>query len=819
MSRPVSFRQRAAAFARAALLVLAIACGLDPVLAAGPVPVAAPAPAAPAAATPPASPPTLYDIVVELGRSEAMSRQIAVTLRDSADWKALADQLTDPTLASELQFLEAGSDKLTRARYMELVDADTRLRERVREVTGATADLGHLAQKIEGDLGRLDREAARWPQRAKLARELEAPEGIQRRTEAAGPELAALRDRLRSRRDEILVAFERGVDLQGRIDTMRAKVAERRERIGNELRSIEDTPLWQSSQVAFPRDEVLADLRVARLEIVDYLRQYGIRLAVLFAVMTALMYIVLRQAPAPGTRHAAIAPRSAGLALASTLLCVLVFLAVLMPRGPLVLYRFVGFGAPLLAGLVATRSFAAPIPATAWTLVFAVFVNEFRVIAEMSPGFARLMLALQLLPFAAALVHDWRRGALARFLPAWPPLLVRRIVQGVLLTLAAIVVASVLGHAGLARLLTALAVTAPGFALVFAALARALDQVVAGLFATPLARSFRSVREQGEAVMRALHTIVVLFCWSLGVVAFMMAHSALDTLMGAANFVANASVSAGDVTITFSAILSALLIAVATWIVTKVIRFLLDHEILPRFNLRTGVPIAISTVVGYVLIVMGFVLAMAALGIDLTKVTLLAGALGIGVGLGLQNVVNNFASGLILMLERPINVGDQIDVGGVVGEVKRIGVRSSTIRTSQGAEVIVPNSDLASKQVTNWTLSDRARRYEIDVGIAYGSDPAQVLKLLEGAAANVTEVQKAPPPRALFVGFGDSSLDFRLFAWVESIDIGLQAQNSLRMAVLRALDEAGIEIPFPQRDLHIRYAPPGPGSAAAPVPS
>jgi small-conductance mechanosensitive channel len=201
---------------------------------------------------------------------------------------------------------------------------------------------------------------------------------------------------------------------------------------------------------------------------------------------------------------------------------------------------------------------------------------------------------------------------------------------------------------------------------------------------------------------------------------------------------------------------------------------------------------------------------MAALGIDLTKVTLLAGAVGIGVGMGLQNVVNNFASGLILMLERPINVGDEIDVGGVVGEVKRIGVRSSTIRTSQGAEVIVPNADLASKQVTNWTLSDRSRRYEIDIGVAYGSDPARVLHLLEAAAADVPEVQKRPKPRALFRGFGDSSLDFRLLAWVESSDVGLQAQNNLRMAILRVLGEAGIEIPFPQRDVHIRYAPSDP---------
>ena len=805
-------------FARVALLTLAIACVPDVVLAAGPAPgAAAAATAVPVPSAPAAAAPTLYDIVVELGRSEAMGRQVAATLRESANWKSLADKLADPTFAAELQVLEASSDKLTRARYMELVDADTQLRERVREVTDATAAIGSLARKIERDIEHLGSEAVRWPQRAKLARELEAPEGIQRRTETAGPELAALRDRLRVRRDEILLAFERGVDLQSRIDSLRARVAERRERIGTELRSIEGTPIWRSGPVSFPRDEVLADVRLARLETADYLRQHGARLVALLAALGALMYVALRQAPAPGTRHAAIAPRSPRLAVASALLCVVVFLAVLMPRGPLVVYRVVGIAAPLLAGIVATRTFAAPIPATAWTLVFAVFVNEFRVVAEMNSAFARLMLALQLLPFGAALVHDWRRGAVARFLPAWPPLLVRRLVQLVLVMLAAIAVASVLGHAGIARTLTALFVTVPGFALMFAAVGHALDQACAGLLATPLLRSLRSVRDHGDAVLRALHVVVVLFCWGLGMLAFMIAHSALDTLLRAANFIADASVSAGDVTITLSAVLSALAIGVATWIAIRVMRFVLDHEILPRLNLRTGVPIAISTVVGYALAVMGFVLATAALGIDLTKVTLLAGALGIGVGLGLQNVVNNFASGLILMVERPINVGDQIDVGGVLGEVKRIGVRSSTIRTLQGAEVIVPNSDLASKQVTNWTLSDRARRYEIDVGVAYGSDPAQVLRLLEGAAANLPEVQKAPPPRALFAGFGDSSLDFRLFAWVESIDIGLQAQNSLRMAILRALDEAGIEIPFPQRDLHIRYAPPGP--AAGPEPS
>ena len=286
-----------------------------------------------------------------------------------------------------------------------------------------------------------------------------------------------------------------------------------------------------------------------------------------------------------------------------------------------------------------------------------------------------------------------------------------------------------------------------------------------------------------------------------------MSYSALDDLQRAIASLADTSVSVGDVTITLRAVVTAAAVIVVTWLGTRLVRFVLDHEVLPRLGLRTGVPIAISTIAGYILVVVGAVLALAALGIDLTKVTLLAGALGIGVGLGLQSVVNNFASGLILMFERPINVGDQVDVAGVVGEVKRIGVRSSTIRTFQGAEIIVPNADLVSKQVTNWTLSDRARRYDIDVGVAYGADPTQVLKLLEQAAASVPEVQKQPVPLAAFTGFGDNALNFRLYAWVESVDIGIQAQNGLRTAILEALDNAGIDIPFPQRDVRIHYVP------------
>ncbi len=775
--------------------------------------VSAAAVGADSAAPPPA---TLYDIVGELARTDSLRREIAAALRDTSDLAALTAPLDAPALAPDFQALEERHDTATRVRYMELQALDVHIRQRERDVSAAATVLARQTQTLVADLDRLDREAALWPQRAKLASERESPAEVQRGIEAVGPELGALRQPLLARRDQFLIAYERAVRLQSRLDALRSRVAERREGIRVALHAAVGGPVWTPGAVGFPADELRANARLIREELVDYFRQHGQRVGALFVALAVLLFVLLRR-PAAAAGPVATRPLSVGTAACGALVVALPCITAFAPPAPFAFYRVVWFCFPLLAAAVATRSYAIGIPATAWALGFALFLNEFRVVAEMSPAADWLLLVVQIAPFGAALVHDWRGGALAGILPRWPRALLDRFVRAIIVLLVIAVIVSLFGYASIAMGLVAALVIVPGYALTFAAVAWALDRASAGLLATPLARSLRSVRERGDAILRALHWVAVLFAWLAGVLTFAVSYSALDDLIRLGTLITGTHVSVGDVTITLTAMLAALVVVAMTWAVTKLVRFVLDHEILPRLDLRTGVPIAISTIVGYVLVVTGAVLAMAALGIDLTKVTLLAGALGIGVGLGLQNVVSNFASGLILMLERPINVGDQIDVGGVVGEVKRIGVRSSTVRTGQGAEVIVPNADLASKQVTNWTLSDRARRYEIDVGVAYGSDPERVLRLLEAAAADVPEVQQTPKPRALFTGFGDSSLDFRLFAWVESIDVGLQAQNGLRMAVLGKLAAAGIEIPFPQRDVHIRYATAEMGSVVKPA--
>jgi small-conductance mechanosensitive channel len=217
------------------------------------------------------------------------------------------------------------------------------------------------------------------------------------------------------------------------------------------------------------------------------------------------------------------------------------------------------------------------------------------------------------------------------------------------------------------------------------------------------------------------------------------------------------------------------------------------------------VPGAISLLVKITLMGLGIMLAFGAAEIDMSQITILIGALGVGIGFGLQNIFNNLISGLILAFERPIQTGDiiQISTLNLMGEVKEIGIRASTVRTFDGAEVIVPNGNLISNEVINWTLSDQRKRQEILVGVKYGTDTAKVLEILNSVVIEQNNVLKNPAPFNIFIGFGDSSLDFRVLFWTR-FDVGMGTKSAVGISIDEAFKKNGIEIPFPQRDLHLR---------------
>jgi small-conductance mechanosensitive channel len=254
---------------------------------------------------------------------------------------------------------------------------------------------------------------------------------------------------------------------------------------------------------------------------------------------------------------------------------------------------------------------------------------------------------------------------------------------------------------------------------------------------------------------------------------------------------------------TLGGLFSFLFILFAGYAIANAITFAFRKFLLSRIPLARGLPFAISKITYYVLLVLVSVAGLANAGLDVNRLTLVTGALGVGVGFGLQNIFNNFVSGLILLIERPIRVGDTVEIGGVVGRVRRIGARSSTVHTFQDSEVIVPNSDFVAKEVINWTLSSLRRRVDIPLSVAYGTEPERLISLLLELAVAHPAVISNPKPEAYFLGFGESALRFELRFWTYQED-WFQLKSDIAVHLITALREANIEIPFPQRDLHIR---------------
>ena len=270
----------------------------------------------------------------------------------------------------------------------------------------------------------------------------------------------------------------------------------------------------------------------------------------------------------------------------------------------------------------------------------------------------------------------------------------------------------------------------------------------------------------------------------------------------------------GGLDLSLGRVLGAAAILLFTYLLAKLVRVVLAEELLPRLSLPRGASNSVVTLGNYLIIGAGLLAAAGAAGLSGTQLTVVFGALSLGIGFGLQAIVANFVSGLILIFERPIKVGDRLQTTEHFGEVKHIGIRASTIRRIDGADVIVPNSDLIAKEVVNWTRTDDLRRVEVEVGVKYGTDPERVLEILRRVADDHPQVLVDPPSEPLMVSFGDSSLNFRLIAWTD-MESFRQVRSDLHVLVNRELGAAGVEIPFPQRDLHMKTAAAGPQSAGS----
>ena len=326
------------------------------------------------------------------------------------------------------------------------------------------------------------------------------------------------------------------------------------------------------------------------------------------------------------------------------------------------------------------------------------------------------------------------------------------------------------------------------------------------------------IRQNKETISRRLRFVTDLLVWVNAFLLALVAWRLFDSVPEALTTLVSYGVNIGKEKFTVGNVLAGGAVLYGSIIISSSIQTFLIHDVFPKHKMETGTAISIGRLFRYAIILVGFMFALSALGFALSNLVIITGALGVGIGFGLQNIANNFISGLILLFERPIKVGDIVQIGDEMGEIKKLGLRATVVRSFHRSEIIVPNNEMISNQVINWTLTDRMIRLAIPVGVAYGSDLPLVRQILLEIADGHPRISGNPKPEAMFIRFGDSSLNFELHAWLVEVRLIFEVRSELNMEIDRRFREEKVTIPFPQRDLHLRTGNWSSGSMAGKKP-
>lgn len=371
----------------------------------------------------------------------------------------------------------------------------------------------------------------------------------------------------------------------------------------------------------------------------------------------------------------------------------------------------------------------------------------------------------------------------------------------------AALLANVIGCVTLGNLLGHTALRSAYLAVVLYAATRIVDGLIIGALSSDWLSTLGMVRLHRKLIWqraRRVFQAVTLFVWVSGVLEMLsMRQPLVEQIKG----FLHVKDHPGDLNLV-GQLLSFGLIVWAAFLLSRFVRFVLEEDFYPRVQIERGLSYSVSTMLHYAVLLICFYTGADYVGVDMTKFTILAGAFGVGMGFGLQNIINNFVSGLILLFERPVKVGDVVQMDDASGVVDRIGIRASIIRTGNGSEIIVPNGKLISDQVINWTLSNRQRSVALPVGVAYGADPQRVIDLLKRLATEHPLVCKRPAPTARLTGFGADALQFELHARTDCYEQWEQIRSDLAVAVHAEFIKEKIDMPYAQRDLHLRSISP-----------
>ncbi len=680
-------------------------------------------------------------------------------------------------------------------------------------------ELRDRAGIIERQLVIVDARLAEWRLTVEDARAAAAPEDL---ISLAASNL----ERLRQASGSLEQLRDRALALQGKIGRSRASVREALDRVTAEESSLllnlarrERPPLWSEAVTEVPAGELLGraqrELSGWWSSVYSTVNGEIDRLIFQVLVLIGIALLVRRSRKAARAWTAADPSVALGMSVFEKPVALAALIALLLTpwiyvSTPPAIDDAVGLLLVLPVVRLVSPLLDKPVRPALYLLAGLYLVDRLRDLVEAAPVVARLIFVVEIL--AAIVIVLWliRSTALREEQESAQPLRgrIRFGLDAALILLVIAALGAISGFMRLAVLIGYGVLNSSYLALLLAALIRAADAIIALTLHSRFVQKSRVISARTAVLRhrsRGLLTLAAVVAWILVVLDLFALRDYLAGLAGGLLF---AEVRAGAVALSLADILAFLItIAGAVWI-ARLITLILEEDVYSRVELGRGVPFAISSVVKYGIIALGFLLAVGAMGMGMDRITILLGALGVGLGFGLQNIVNNFVSGLILIFERPIQVGDSVEVSSIAGRITRIGIRSSTIRSFDGADITLPNGALLSDALTNWTMTDRTRRIEVSVGVAYGTNPDDVIEVLKNALKDQEGLLEQPEPQVLFTGFGDSSLDFVLRAWVADNDLFVKVRSRIALAVNRGLEERGIEIPFPQRDLHLRSVAP-----------
>lgn len=695
---------------------------------------------------------------------------------------------------------------------VQLRDSNAGWTGRLAQLASRRRTLARRAAKLEEEVSRLGGLRDLWGGTLAHARETDAPSEVLATVEANLRDIVGVGKQVRERRGVVLSLLTAVSEQELQASEATERIASARMELRSRLFEPDGQPLWSAigaTEVPASWSRVSAATHrdgEALLEFYTSRKQALVPVAIAF-VLAALCAVYVRDRMRrriagehlEGSASVFERPWSAALLVAAFVG------AAAFPFAPSAAWDLVG----LLLLIPLVRLIMPIVPETArrvfWAFVVFYLIDRLRDTIAPAEAIERMVFCGEMVAGAVLVIALLRPSRLLG-IPhqTVPPAVVGVTLRFVVVAFLASVSANVLGYVSFSTLVGDGVLGSIYLAIVAYAACR-IGTTLALVVLTSARLSWIGViRNNSEKLVRlSRRSLIVLslVLWGLGT---LDAFSVRDVALSAAEDLLSTPLEFGTVSVSLGSIFAFPLTLFVAFALSRAIRSLLEDDVYPRITLRRGIGNAVSMTVHYVLLLGGFLVALGAAGIDLTKFTLLAGAFGVGIGFGLQNVVNNFVSGLILLYERPVQVGDHIEIGGLLGEVKRIGIRASTVRTFQGAEVIVPNGNLLSDQLVNWTLSDQHRRVELPVGVAYGNRPSDVVVVLKRVLDREDRILREPQPMVFFRGFGSSSLDFELRFWARDYVTYLALASDVAAAVYDELEQAGIAIPFPQRDLHLK---------------